>query len=90
VARAQEICAWRRTQHRDVDRWLDDLCESLERLAQFPRLGRPISDVKGLELRELVIGQYSVFYVVRGDHVVINWLHHGREPREDPGLLALF
>jgi toxin ParE1/3/4 len=62
------------------------LVETIERLADFPFLGRQTDE---LNVRVLVLTRYPylVFYAVVGDDVVILHVRHGAREPFDPSML---
>lgn len=66
-------------------RWTIDLFDEAERLADFPKSGKPGRDVKTVGIREMVFGDYRVFYEV-GDAVEILTVRHGRQRLDEDEL----
>ena len=62
------------------------LAETIERLADFPFLGRP-SDETRVRVMPLTRYPYLVFYSVLGDEVVILHVRHGAREPIDPSTL---
>jgi len=56
------------------------LVESIHKLIEAPRIGRPVVDIPG-EVRELVVGKYVVRYEVRKTVLYILRIWHGKENR---------
>jgi addiction module RelE/StbE family toxin len=48
-------------------RWVEELFAAVERLADFPEMGKPGRDVVTPGIRELVVGDFRVFYEVGAD-----------------------
>ena len=48
-------------------RWVEDLFAEVGKLADFPEMGKPGRDVATLGIRELVVGDFRVFYEVGTD-----------------------
>lgn len=55
------------------------LRNTINRLAEQPRLGRPLEELPGV--RELVIGDYIIRYTVMDEVVVMLRIWHGKEER---------
>ena len=49
-----------------AERWLNELFDAVERLAEFPESGRIVPEVGVQRIRELIFGAYRVIYSVRG------------------------
>lgn len=48
-------------------RWVEELFAEVEKLADFPEMGKPGRDVATPGIRELVLGDFRVFYEVASD-----------------------
>ncbi len=44
--------------------WVDDLFAQVEKLTDFPELGKPGRDIAAVGIRELIFGDFRVFYEV--------------------------
>ena len=53
--------------------------QQLTLLRQFPRLGKPAPEAEDLDVRELVIDSYRVFYRARPDCIELLAIAHGRQ-----------
>jgi addiction module RelE/StbE family toxin len=53
------------------------LFESVERLREFPRLGRTIPEIGNPSCREIIHGAYRIMYKIEGDEVWITGVVHG-------------
>ena len=49
-----------------AERWINELFDAVERLAEFPESGRIVPEVGVQRIRELIFGAYRVIYSVRG------------------------
>ena len=56
---------------RSAERWVSDLFAAVARLSDFPLLGKSARDVSVAGVRELVVGDYRVFYEVGTEVVVL-------------------
>lgn len=75
---------------RSARSWVDELVRRIDILRTFPRAGRVIPEFEIPEFRELVIGNYRIWYFVSDDTVEILRLWDSRretpdEIRERPG-----
>ncbi|MDZ7751442.1 MAG: type II toxin-antitoxin system RelE/ParE family toxin [Gammaproteobacteria bacterium] len=61
-----------------AERWVDELFESVERLADFPEIGRVVPEVGVRRIRELIFGAYRVIYSVK-DKVEILTVRRGSQ-----------
>ena len=48
-----------------AERWVNELFESVERLADFPESGRVVPEVGVRRIREMIFGAYRVIYSVK-------------------------
>jgi len=49
-----------------AERWINELFDAVERLAEFPERGRIVPEVGVQRIRELIFGAYRVICSVRG------------------------
>lgn len=49
-----------------AERWINELFDAVERLAEFPESGLIVPEVGVQRIRELIFGAYRVIYSVRG------------------------
>lgn len=49
-----------------AERWINELFDAVERLAEFLESGRIVPEVGVQRIRELIFGAYRVIYSVRG------------------------
>ena len=45
--------------------WVDGIFDTVERLADFPEIGRVVPEVGGRRIREVIFGAYRIIYSVR-------------------------
>lgn len=48
-----------------AERWVNELFDSVERLADFPESGRVVPEVGVRRIREVIFGAYRVIYSVK-------------------------
>ncbi|MGL4599185.1 MAG: type II toxin-antitoxin system RelE/ParE family toxin [Bacteroidia bacterium] len=58
-------------------RWINYLIESVEVLEEFPLSGRIVPEKNTKTIRELIIGNYRIFYKVTTKRIYILRIHHG-------------
>ena len=61
-----------------AERWVNELFDSVERLADFPESGRIVPEVGVRRIRELIFGAYRVVYSVK-DKVEILTVRRGSQ-----------
>ena len=61
-----------------AERWVDELFESVERLADFPEISRVVPEVGVRRIRELIFGAYRVIYSVK-DKIEILTVRRGSQ-----------
>jgi toxin ParE1/3/4 len=54
-----------------------DVLQAVERLADFPELGRVVPEAGERTIRELILGNYRIIYRLRGEIAQILTVHHG-------------
>ena len=67
--------------------WVETLFAEVERLGDFPKLGKSGRDIEVSGIRELVIGDFRVFYEIRTD-VEILTVRRSRELIDESELEA--
>ena len=54
-----------------------DVLAAVERLINFPELGRVVPEKDSPLIRELIMGNYRIVYRLRNNHVELLTIHHG-------------
>ncbi len=69
-------------------RFVDRLVQAAERLADAPRSGRVVPEFQRENLREIILKNYRIVYLLERDRVTILRVVHGARELEDliPGL----
>ncbi len=59
-------------------RFTERIVTSVEKLAEFPKIGRPVPEAEGRDdVRELIYQGYRIIYLTRPDQVFIVTIIHG-------------
>ncbi|MDZ7753191.1 MAG: type II toxin-antitoxin system RelE/ParE family toxin [Gammaproteobacteria bacterium] len=61
-----------------AERWVNELFDAVERLEDFPEIGRVVPEVGVRRIRELIFGAYRVIYSVK-DKVEILTVRRGSQ-----------
>jgi toxin ParE1/3/4 len=61
-----------------AERWLDGLFSAAEGLAQLPKLGRIVPELKNPDYRELGYGGYRLIYRIEAQQISVLTVRHGR------------
>lgn len=61
-----------------AERWVNELFDSVERLADFPESGRIVPEVGVRRIREMIFGAYRVIYSVK-DKIEILTVRRGSQ-----------
>jgi len=61
-----------------AERWVNELFDSVERLADFPESGRIVPEVGVQRIREIIFGAYRVIYSIK-DKVEILTVRRGSQ-----------
>jgi len=61
-----------------AERWVNELFDSVERLADYPQSGRVVPEVGVQRIREVIFGAYRVLYSVK-DKVEILTVRRGSQ-----------
>ena len=59
-------------------KWLDGLFAATDSLADFPRLGRMVPELKKEDYRELGYGSYRIIYRIDPRQISVLTVRHGR------------
>ena len=59
-------------------KWVETVLSQAEQLAQFPQMGRPISELKHPRYRELILGNHRLFHEVKKKEILIFRVLHSR------------
>lgn len=70
-------------------KWVQDLLEAAEALADLPRRGRIVPEIQRSEIRELLLGNYRMIYRIEDTVVSILTVRHGRQLLEPEDLDSL-
>jgi toxin ParE1/3/4 len=54
-----------------------DVLQAVERLADFPALGRIVPEIGDKVIREIILGNYRIIYRLRNEAVEVLTVHHG-------------
>jgi len=60
-------------------RFVEQVRDAVARLADFPQSGRPVPELPGELVREVIVGSYRVIYRPESDRVLILHLMHQRQ-----------
>ena len=62
--------------------WADEIKQSVEKLAEYPRLGRIVPEFSDESIREIIKGQYRIVYKIdlEADTIAIITVHHAKKP----------
>jgi addiction module RelE/StbE family toxin len=59
-------------------RFTERVITSVEKLEDFPKMGRPVPETEGREnVRELIYQGYRIIYMIKIDHLFIVTIIHG-------------
>lgn len=79
LERVSEIARYIAKDNPDAaERWVNELFESVERLADYPQSGRVVPEVGVQRIREVIFGAYRVLYSVK-DKVEILTVRRGSQ-----------
>jgi addiction module RelE/StbE family toxin len=62
--------------------WADRIKQSIEKLADYPSLGRIVPEFSDKSIREIIKGQYRIVYKIdlESDTIAILTVHHSKKP----------
>jgi toxin ParE1/3/4 len=67
--------------------WVDELFAQVEKLAEFPEMGKPGRGIATPGIRELIIGDFRVFYEV-GSDIDIHSVWRASQPIDEDELTS--
>ena len=59
-----------------ADRYIDKIILRVDQLQNFPESGRPVPEKEDPSIRELIEGNYRIFYKIQKGNVFIVRIHH--------------
>lgn len=61
--------------------WADEIKQSVEKLAEYPRMGRIVPEFSDESIREIIKGQYRIVYKIDRDMdtIAILAVHHSKK-----------
>lgn len=70
VEQAQDIASYIALDKPSVAKqWIDEIFDSVTRLADFPESGRVVPEIKRKNIREIVQGNYRIIYKVTNNSI---------------------
>lgn len=54
-----------------AEKWVDNVFESVNVLANFPESGRVVPEIDRKEIREIVKGNFRIIYKIKDDHIFV-------------------
>ncbi|MFN0117074.1 MAG: type II toxin-antitoxin system RelE/ParE family toxin [Elusimicrobiota bacterium] len=61
-----------------ASQFIERILETVEKLEEFPELGRAIPEIQDLAARELIFQNYRILYRLKRDRIDIAAVIHGR------------
>ncbi|WP_440997271.1 type II toxin-antitoxin system RelE/ParE family toxin [Arhodomonas sp. SL1] len=62
--------------------WVEEIFGKVDSLAEFPEMGRLVPELRRVDIRELIFGQFRIIYRV-GDSIYILTVRHSRQLLSD-------
>ncbi|VAW47056.1 hypothetical protein MNBD_GAMMA03-1223 [hydrothermal vent metagenome] len=68
-----------------AEKWANNIFDLVERLSEFPEIGRTVPEIKNKMFRELISGNYRIIYKYENAQTLILTVRHGKQvlPVED-------
>lgn len=60
-------------------RWAESIFSKVERLHKFPESGRLLPEIRRLDIREIIYGNYRIIYRVKPRQIDILTVRHGKQ-----------
>ena len=65
---------------KDSSRYADDMIERIlqivDQLETYPKSGRKVPEFKNESIRELILGNYRIVYLIKENSISISRIHH--------------
>lgn len=88
LGRAGEIADYMAERDEEVaSTWIDALFETVDKLDEFPKLGRVVPEFAQEEVRELIWNRYRILYQLRNGDVEILTVVYARQNLIDDDIL---
>ena len=58
-------------------RWVNRIINSVERVAVFPRSGRPVPEIERDDIREIVLEDYRIVYQIHDGRIIVLTVFEG-------------
>jgi plasmid stabilization system protein ParE len=59
--------------------WAESIQKSVNKLKEFPQLGREVPEVKRSDIRELIEGNYRIIYRTESNRISILTIRHTKQ-----------
>ena len=60
-------------------KWTEKIRTSINKLKKFPEIGRTVPEIKRIDIREIVEGNYRIIYKVELERISILTIRHGKQ-----------
>ena len=60
-------------------KWSESIQESVNKLAEFPKIGREVPELKRSDIRELIEGNYRIIYRLESEYISILTIRHSKQ-----------
>lgn len=54
-----------------AEKWIEEIFSCVEKLSEFPEIGRMVPEIKRQDIREVIRGNYRVIYKISGQSIHI-------------------
>ena len=59
--------------------WAQSIQDSVNKLIEFPQIGRKVPEIKRTDIREIIEGNYRIIYRVDKKYISILMIRHSRQ-----------
>ena len=60
-------------------KWTETIQKSANKLAKFPQIGRKVPEIKRVDIREIIEGNYRIIYRIESVRISILTIRHGKQ-----------
>ncbi len=62
-----------------AERWINTIFSKVEQLKSSPEIGRIIPEIRNVQFRELIYGNYRIVYRIEKKQISILTIRHGKQ-----------
>lgn len=68
-------------------KWTEKIQQSVNKLINFPQMGREVPEIKKPDIREIIEGNYRIIYKIELDRIAMLTIRHGRQLLDEKNIV---